>query len=83
MEFHGGSRNNQLVQHMYIHATVIKEFNFRTSFLNVWYTSCQFVDSYRHAWSIIKQLVATVYVTGFVKLDPNHTGTEIHFIAEH
>ena len=24
-----------------------------------------------------------VYVTGFVKIDPNHTGTEIHFIAEH
>ena len=23
------------------------------------------------------------YVTGFVKVDPNHTGTEIHFIAEH
>ena len=25
------------------------------------------------------------YVTGFVKIDPNHTGTstEIHFIAEH
>ena len=22
-------------------------------------------------------------VTGFVKIDPNHTGTEIHFIAEH
>ena len=21
-------------------------------------------------------------VTGFVKIDPNHTGTEIHFIAE-
>ena len=25
--------------------------------------------------------VAT-YVTGFVKIDPNHTGTEIHFITE-
>ena len=24
-----------------------------------------------------------LYVTGFVKIDPNHTGTEIHFIAEH
>ena len=24
-----------------------------------------------------------IYVTGFVKVDPNHTGTEIHFIAEH
>ena len=23
------------------------------------------------------------YVTGFVKIDPNHTTTEIHFIAEH
>ena len=22
-------------------------------------------------------------VTGFVKIDPNHTGTEIHFIAKH
>ena len=22
-------------------------------------------------------------VTGFVKIDPNHTRTEIHFIAEH
>ena len=25
----------------------------------------------------------TTYVTGFVKIDPNHTGSEIHFIAEH
>ena len=25
----------------------------------------------------------SIYVTGFVKIDPNHTGTEIHFIAEH
>ena len=25
----------------------------------------------------------TIYVTGFVKVDPNHTETEIHFIAEH
>ena len=24
-----------------------------------------------------------IFVTGFVKIDPNHTGTEIHFIAEH
>ena len=24
-----------------------------------------------------------VYVTGFVEIDPNHTGTEIHFIAEY
>ena len=24
-----------------------------------------------------------LYVTRFVKIDPNHTGTEIHFIAEH
>ena len=24
-----------------------------------------------------------LYVTGFVKIDPNHTGTEIYFIAEH
>ena len=24
-----------------------------------------------------------VIVTGFVKINPNHTGTEIHFIAEH
>ena len=23
------------------------------------------------------------YVTGFVKIDPNRTRTEIHFIAEH
>ena len=23
------------------------------------------------------------YVIGFVKIDPNHTGTEIHFIGEH
>ena len=22
-------------------------------------------------------------VTGFAKINPNHTGTEIHFIAEH
>ena len=28
-------------------------------------------------WRII------TFVTGFVKIDPNHTGTEIHFIAEH
>ena len=25
----------------------------------------------------------TTYVTGFVKIDPNYTGTEIHFIIEH
>ena len=25
---------------------------------------------------------ARLYVTGSVKIDPNHTGTEIHFIAE-
>ena len=24
-----------------------------------------------------------IFVTGFVKIDPNHTGTEIHFIVEH
>ena len=24
-----------------------------------------------------------IYVTGFVKIIPNHTGTEIHFIGEH
>ena len=24
-----------------------------------------------------------IYVTGFVKIDPHHTETEIHFIAEH
>ena len=24
-----------------------------------------------------------INVTGFVKIDPNHTGNEIHFIAEH
>ena len=24
-----------------------------------------------------------LFVTGFVKIDPNHTGTEIHFTAEH
>ena len=23
-----------------------------------------------------------VYVTGFVKINPNHTGTKIHFVAE-
>ena len=28
-------------------------------------------------------LLAFGYVTGFVKIDPNHTGTEIHFIGEH
>ena len=28
-------------------------------------------------------LYVSSYVTGFVKIDPNHTGTEIHFIAEH
>ena len=26
---------------------------------------------------------ASLYVTGFVKIDPNHTGTEIYFIAEY
>ena len=31
----------------------------------------------------VRQLVHMIYVTGFVKIDPNHTGTEIHFIAEH
>ena len=25
----------------------------------------------------------SLYVTGFVKIDPNHARTEIHFIAEH
>ena len=25
----------------------------------------------------------TFYVTGFVKIDSDHTGTEIHFIGEH
>ena len=24
-----------------------------------------------------------INVSGFVKIDPNHTGTEIYFIAEH
>ena len=28
-------------------------------------------------------IIQRIYVTGFVKIDPNHTGTEIHFIAEH
>ena len=28
-------------------------------------------------------IATKVYVTGFVKIDPNHTGTEIYFIAEH
>ena len=27
--------------------------------------------------------VQIIYATGFVKIDPNHAGTEIHFIAEH
>ena len=27
--------------------------------------------------------VAYLYVTKFVKIDPNHTGNEIHYIAEH
>ena len=30
-----------------------------------------------------KSLYWILYVTGFVKIDPSHTGTEIHFIAEH
>ena len=29
------------------------------------------------------QNITLPYVTGFVKIDPNHTGTEIQFIAEH
>ena len=29
------------------------------------------------------QFINSTYVTGFVKIDPNHTGTEIYFIAEH
>ena len=28
-------------------------------------------------------IVIFKYVTGFVKIDPNCTRTEIHFIAEH
>ena len=33
------------------------------------------------AWILLHLIF--IYVTGFVKIDPNHTGTEIHFIAEH
>ena len=32
---------------------------------------------------VISYNYKTKNVTGFVKIDPNHTGTEIHFIAEH
>ena len=28
-------------------------------------------------------ILISIFVTGFVKIDPNHTGTEFHFIAEH
>ena len=34
-------------------------------------------------WMITTHQKYHTYVTGFVKIDPNHTGTEIHFIAEH
>ena len=30
-----------------------------------------------------KAAYITTYVTGFVKINPNHTGTEIHFMCEH
>ena len=37
--------------------------------------------------SLVVQLIVfnniIIYVIGFVKIDPNHTGTEIHFIVEH
>ena len=33
--------------------------------------------------NVNKYLKTDGYVTGFVKIHPNHTGTEIHFIAEH
>ena len=32
---------------------------------------------------LIKCIYSYAYVTGFVKIDPNHTGTHIHFIGEH
>ena len=44
----------------------------------------------RYGWRIISLSYKVgythcngLYMTGFVQIDPNHTGTEIHFIAEH
>ena len=31
----------------------------------------------------LSEVINKEIVTGFVKINPNHTGTEIHFIAEH
>ena len=31
----------------------------------------------------MQSVIGSQYVTEFVKIDPNHTETEIHFIAEH
>ena len=42
--------------------------------LNLWH-NCLFLS--------ISFSTQPLNVTGFVKIDPNHTGTEIHFIAEH
>ena len=33
--------------------------------------------------SLLNVIPSSSIVTGFVKIDPNHTGNEIHFIAEH
>ena len=49
-----------------------------SSYNNTCVTVCGDVPS-----SSSNNTCVTVYVTGFVKIDPNHTGTEIHFIAEH
>ena len=32
---------------------------------------------------MIEYKIKLLFVIGFVKIDPNHTGTEIHFTAEH
>ena len=31
----------------------------------------------------LSEVINKEIVTGFVKIDPYHTGTDIHFIAEH
>ena len=39
--------------------------------------------SHMQQYKLLWNYERSINVTGFVKIDPNHTGTEIHFIAEH
>ena len=34
-------------------------------------------------WGDFYSAGSVTYVTGFIKINPNHTGTEIHFIGKH